>query len=68
MSDLPKPFAFSNAQLDGLVERMQKGWAFHRHHLEPLIAMARERNELLAEQAKLAEQRQKELMSAFGGI
>lgn len=65
---LPKPFAYTNAQLDELVERMQKGWAFHRFHLEPLLAMARERNELMAEKLKSVEAQQKALAAAYGGI
>lgn len=68
MSDEPtcKPYACSNEQLDALEERMRKGWAFHRWHLEPLLAMARERNALMAEKLKSAEAQQKALAAAYG--
>lgn len=43
---MSKPIALDEAGLKDIEERLMKGWVVSRRHIEALIAMARERNEL----------------------
>lgn len=51
---MDKPTALSNAELDDLAQRVKKGWVVRYDQMRALIAMARERNELVAAQATAA--------------
>ncbi len=46
---MSKPSALTDAQIAEIEDRMRRDWPIRRHHIEPLIAMARERNQLVAE-------------------
>lgn len=49
-----KPRALTEVQIAEIEDRLNRGWPIRRHHIEPLIAMARERNALLAEKQSAA--------------
>lgn len=41
---MSKPVALTDEEIREIEIRLNKGWPLLRHHIEPLIAMARERN------------------------
>lgn len=45
-----KPMALSDADLSDLELRLAKGWVVRRDQIQSLIAMARERNEVVRQQ------------------
>lgn len=51
---MDKPTALTNAELDDLALRVKKGWVVRYDQMRALIAMARERNDLVAAQATAA--------------
>lgn len=48
---MSKPVALTDEQIQEIEVRLNKGWQLGRHHIEPLIAMARERNLLATTKA-----------------
>lgn len=44
-----KPTSLSDHQLDEIAQRIIKGWVVRRDLIESLVAMARERNQMVKE-------------------
>lgn len=53
---MSKPVALTDAEIADIELRLKKGWVVRAFEYEPLLAMARERNRLMAAQAATTEQ------------
>lgn len=61
-----KPAALTDSEIRELEDRIIRGWVVRRDQWERLIAMARERNLMVAEMGKSSETQQAAMVAAYG--